>query len=466
MRKTAALAATKARTLALNVHFKHPDLGMKEYEILSRATAFLLSVDPPNPSIDSSSTYSHIVKSKQDREDLLRKQDYSPDPAGGPQREAKDLGWLEFCPGTFRPLAHVVAASHVLSPWMWKNYYPQPWLESITQDHVRYSVSVYDVDNKNVSKDNEPVATFGLNPYPIHHPSKMDLALVHLKSEEGALKQMKALGVEMLHLTDNERLFDKGDEVLFDGFEITEEHYEAMEKMNDKFESRKGITESNDDTRIFVPYSITGNLIFASTDRYLAETKTPLPEGICGGPVIDNDGKVCGVVEGVVPMDHKEAEIVGAASFIPYFRIKEFIDFAEQHMLEKIVPKTLFDKVVNLKEGKALNEAKKTHNISGDQSLKNKDEDITMDRAYQEMIQSIRQTHSPEQVEAIIGTVEREQEEVLDMIEREGGDLDEIIAKVRVKTRERQMDILKEMESKSMEEAEIISEEQAESPLK
>mmetsp|Transcript_8251 Transcript_8251/g.12508 ORF Transcript_8251/g.12508 Transcript_8251/m.12508 type:complete len:466 (-) Transcript_8251:144-1541(-) len=460
MRKTAPLAA-KARSLALNVHFKHPDLGMKEYEILSRATAFLLSVDPPMPSVDNTSPYNHLVKSQQAREDLLMKQDYSYDPAGGSPREAKDLGWLEFCPGTFRPLAHVVAASHVLSPWMWKNYYPQPWLEKITQDHVRYSVSVYDQEKKDVSKNHEPLATFGLNPYPIHHPNNMDLAVVHLKSEEGALKQMGALGVEMLHLADKEILFDKGDEVLFDGYEITADHYEAMEKMNDQFETRKETAESDDDARVFVPYNIKGNLIFASPDRFLAKTETPLPEGVCGGPVIDNNGNVCGVVEGIIPTDHEETELAGAASFIPYFRIKQFVDFAEREMLAKIVPKTLFDKVVALKDGKALHEKDKSHNIAGDQSLKEKDQGITMDRAYQEMVQSIRQTHSPEQVEAIIGTVEREQEEVLDMIEREGGDLDEIIAKVRTKTRERQREILKEMESTDIEDAQIVSDEQA-----
>ena len=36
-------------SLALSVHFRHPSLGMKDYEILSRATAFLLRVDPPEP---------------------------------------------------------------------------------------------------------------------------------------------------------------------------------------------------------------------------------------------------------------------------------------------------------------------------------------------------------------------------------------------------------------------------------
>jgi hypothetical protein len=224
--------------------------------------------------------------------------------------------------------------------------------------------------------------------------------------------------------------------------------------------------DSNDDTRVFVPYNIKGNLILASPDRFLASTETPLPEGVCGGPVIDNNGRVCGVVEGIIPTDHKETELAGAASFIPYWRIKEFVDFAEREMLAKIVPKTLFDKVVALKDGKALHEKDKSHNIAGDLSLKGKDQGITMDRAYQEMIQSIRQTHSPEQVEAIMGTVEREHEEVLDMIEREGGDLDEIIAKVRTKTRERQREILKEMESKDIEEAQIVTEEEGASAPK
>ena len=466
MRKTATtLAASKARSLALNVHFKHPDLGMKDYEILSRATAFLLSVDPPNPQAtgtgtgNDSSPYSHIAKSQQEREKLIRKQDYAPDPAGGKSRDVKDLGWLEFCPGQYRPLAHVVAASHVLSPWMWKQYYPQPWLEKITQDHVRYSVSVYDmnIENKVDNENQPPLATFGLNPYPIHHPNNMDLAVVHLKSEEASLKHMKSLGVETLHLTDNERIFDRGDEVLFEGFQITEDHYEAMEKMNDQFEAEKQKMQSENDTRVFVPYTISGDLIFANPNRFLATTETPLPEGVCGGPVFDHDGKVCGVVEGIVPDDHEEKELAGAASFIPYFRIKEFVDYAEQHMLEKIVPKTLYDKVVDLKRGKALNEKKDNVNLSGDRSLNEKEDAINMDHAYATMMENITKSHTPEQVEAIMGTVEREQQEVLDMIDREGGDLDEIIAKVRARTRERQREILKELENNSMQEAEIIS---------
>lgn len=456
------MAADKAkRSLALNVHFKHPDLGMREYEILSRATAFLLSVDPPISTDESSSPYSHIQKSKKEREKILLKQDYSPDPAAGPQRPAKDLGWLEFCPGEFRPLAHVVAASHVLSPWLWKNYYPQPWLEHVTQRHVRYSVSVHDMDpSVEKAKSQEPLATFGLNPYPIHHPNNMDLAIVHLKSEEATLKQMESLGVEMLHVSHNERLFEKDDPVSFEGFEITEEHYEAMERMNDTIDAEKERKEQSgeDDTRVFMPYHMKGNLIFASQDRFLAATDTPLPEGVCGGPVLDTDGNVCGVVEGVVPADHEEKAMAGAASFIPYFRINEFIEYAEKIMLEQIVPRSLFEKVCELKQGKALNETTAPSNLQGDQTLMSSKEDgVTLEKAYGEMIENIRYTHSPQQVEAIMGTVERERQEVLDMIDRDGGDLDEIIATVRAKTRERQKQILQELESDDLQEAEILS---------
>ena len=164
-----ASAKRPIRSLALSVHFKHPDLGMKDYEILSRASAFLLAVDPPNPEDDvKDGPFKHLAKSERERDDLLLKQNYTPDPARGPKRHVKDLGWLEFCPGNHRPLAHVVTSSHVLSPWLWKNYYPQEWLTVVTQEHVRYSVDVFDhpEDNHNdepINLKREPLATFALN---------------------------------------------------------------------------------------------------------------------------------------------------------------------------------------------------------------------------------------------------------------------------------------------------------------
>jgi hypothetical protein len=137
MHTTAVLrSAAKARSLkslALSVHFKQPEFGMKDYEILSRATTFLLAVDPKEAPSDSK--YAWLEESVKERERRAHKQDYAYEPAGGPKREAKDLGWLEFCPKTFRPVVHCVAASHVIAPWKWGNYYTQEWLKKIKPEH-------------------------------------------------------------------------------------------------------------------------------------------------------------------------------------------------------------------------------------------------------------------------------------------------------------------------------------------
>lgn len=181
MFRTAVLRSKERsiKSLALSVHFKQPDFGMKEYEILSRATTFLLAVDPKEESPTKDSKFAFLEKNIQERQDRQRKQNYAYDPAGGPRRNVEDLGWLEFCPQTFRPVVHCVAASHVLAPWKWSNYYTQPWLQHVKPEHCIYSLEVIDTSKP----AQEALAKFALNPYPIHHPDGRDLALIHLKQE-------------------------------------------------------------------------------------------------------------------------------------------------------------------------------------------------------------------------------------------------------------------------------------------
>lgn len=181
MFRTATLqSSAKARnggikSLALSVYFKQPDFGMKRYEILSRATTFLLAVDPPDEK-PHEGKYAFLDEHRQQREARQRLQDYAHEPAGGPRRHVQSLSWLEYCPKKFRPVVHCVAASHVLAPWKWGNYYTQPWLQQVKPEHCVYSLEVYD--------KHKPLAKFALNPYPIHHPEGRDLALIHLKQEE------------------------------------------------------------------------------------------------------------------------------------------------------------------------------------------------------------------------------------------------------------------------------------------
>ena len=194
------------------------------------------------------------------------------------------------------------------------------------------------------------------------------------------------------------------------------------------------------------------------------------------------------MVEGIVPLDHEDARLAGAAAFLPSPLLKEFVDWAERAMLERIVPEKLFAKIVDLKtggggEGGALNEDNVEHHMpSSSSSLPGEhdaDDDVapgggaaaaektghvltdqaeSLQRSYDDMMVSLRRTHSPEEVDAIRATVEREQQEVIDIFTTEGGDLSEVIARVRGRTRARQMEILKEAETAIViEDAEVVS---------
>jgi len=528
---------------------------MKDYEILSRATAFLLQVDPPNPSesepkhtsADTSSkshdakgyvkksAFPHLKENIDLRNELLRKQDYKYDPASGPPRLPHQLNWLEFCPTNFRPQVHVMASSHVLSPWLWPKYYGQDWLNMVTQEHVRYSLEVWGTPSEKGGKVNssdeeemkighdgklkgtyQPLAKFALNPYPIHHPNEMDVGVIHLKQEDAALEHLKKLGVQPLHIPTMHELeksidpvFEPGERVLFQGFEVYEANTTDQETLTSD-ESKK--SDAEDDERKFHPYSSLGTLTMASPDRFLAQTKAgPLPEGLCGGPVIqlpsettvngNNNSKdttlltIRGVVEGIVPTNHENEQLAGMASFIPSYRIREFVDFAERVMLEQIIDADLFKKVVDLKEKKeqrgttyANRNGGEVHelnnNKNGDSQRKpssndeeEDDGELTddpnlragfegtareesatpqIDSDYQEIVASLRENHSAEEVDAILATVEREREEVIKIMDKEGGDMDDVIEAVRRKTYEEKDRILEEIEKEMMEQKNIV----------
>lgn len=431
-------------SLALSVYFRHPDFGMKDFEILSRASAFLLAVDPPEPVEEPESMYSHLDQAQKERAARKLKEDYTMEPAGGPPRFVEDLGWLEFCPQKFRPVVHCVAASHVLSPWAWKNYYPQDWLSQVGPEHCVYSLEVYDQESPN-----EALAKFGLSPSPIHDPSGRDLAIIHLKHEETALQHMKDLGVQVHYLRKDNSVFEKGEEVVFDGFNISEDSIAAQENIELKGK------EPKEDTRVFFPYSETGILLAGSPDRFVATTPSPLPEGVCGGPVLDKEGKVCGIVEGIVPPTHENKEMAGAASFIPSPLIGEFIDHAEHHMLEQIVPEKLFSKIESMKSGKGYEPDQPEMNEEGREDRK-EEEGVTM--AYNDLVENMKKSATIEEAEAVLHTVRRERDEVIDILKREGGDADEIIKRVRQKTLDEKEKLLQEVSKEdNIQEAEVLS---------
>ena len=158
----------------------------------------------------------------------------------------------------------------------------------ITSSHCSaYSLEVFDNDPETM--ETVSLGKFALNPYPIHHPEGKDIALIHLKQEEETLKILtEDLGVDILRLRDLDGIYDKGDEVTFDGYVVAEanqadsETFGGEASQDDNDSSSKTSENDEEDDRVFYPYSETGNLSFHTRDRFFATTPEPLPEGLCG----------------------------------------------------------------------------------------------------------------------------------------------------------------------------------------
>jgi hypothetical protein len=290
-----------------------------------------------------------------------------------------------------------------------------------------YSLEVFDPENPG-----EALGKFALNPYPIHHPEGRDVAFIHLKQEEENLRIMKDLGVEVLYLRDLDGIYEKEDEVTFDGYVVAEPNKadsDKFEETNERSDEESSV--NSEDSRVFYPYQETGKLAFHTRDRFFAMTPEPLPEGLCGCPVLDKNEAVCGIVEGIVDKNHSNKDIAGSAAFMPNYIMTPFIEFAERFMLQRILPKGLFQKAVT---------AKTTNTIGGgifqkDQGGRFQPGSMTAwEETFDRAVEQLKKNHSKEEVEAILNTIQRERKEVLDILDKEGGDLDEVAERVRTRT--------------------------------
>jgi hypothetical protein len=388
------------KSLALSVYFKHPDLGMNDYEILSRATAYLLSVDAKDAADKPlKGPYDHLEAAEERRSYREYKQDFGWSRVKGTRESYMDIGWLEY-----------------LAPYLWKDYYPQDWLSIVRQEHCKFSLGVYDTDDQS-----DALATFTVNSQPYHHPEGRDIALLHFRDENESLDTLRNLGVHTLFLRDPDKIYNKGEVMDFDGFVVGQQ--DAIDGAEYKHETK----DSNEDSRVFFNYRETGILSFHTEDRFFATLSKPLPQGLCGAPVTDKDGDVCGTVEGSVPLEHKNEKLAGAAAFLPSFVMQVFIDFVERTMLEYMMPPDLFQMVVN---------AKKMNSPAGGIFKKDKDGKpivTTWDVEYDRAIAKLKKNYSKEDFDRIMEVVQTQREDVLNTFGKEGGDLDHIIEKVRIK---------------------------------
>ena len=425
--------ARNLKSLALSVYFHHPDLGMKDYEILTRATAYLLSIDPRDKAevMDrQKNPYAHLEAAEEWRNNREYKQIFGRSRAsasGTGQRRMLDMSWMEFVPREVRPKVHIVCSSHVLAPYLWKDYYPQDWLSLVRSEHCKFALDVFDP-----ASPKESLAHFPLESQPYHHPEGRDIALIHFKDELKCLDTIRELGVQTHFLRDPDKLYNRGESMHFDGYVVEEPDTVENTSYNQEKQEDSSSNEdenSQEDNRVFLPYQENGILSFHTEDRFFATTPKPLPQGLCGAPVTDPDGDLCGTVEGIVPINHKNEKLAGAAAFIPSFVMQVFIDFVERSLVEKMMPSELFQMVVA---------AKKTNSIGGGLFRKDKDGNYTKDtnwnQEYDRALANLKKLYTPEEVNKILNTIEDQRADVQKIFDKEGGDMDEIIENMHIKT--------------------------------
>mmetsp|Transcript_24662 Transcript_24662/g.35203 ORF Transcript_24662/g.35203 Transcript_24662/m.35203 type:complete len:162 (-) Transcript_24662:89-574(-) len=145
--------------------------------------------------------------------------------------------------------------------------------------------------------------------------------------------------------------------------------------------------------------------------------------------------------------------MAGAASFIPSFRIRQFLDWAERHvMLEQLVSPEILERIVHIKEtGQLIKGGNATAAADSTDTTQrtalndtNKSPDVTT--AYNAWVQELKNKNpdSRDTVNAILKTVQTERQRALSILEEEGGDVDEVVARVRKDTLAQHQQVLEQ----------------------
>ena len=79
-----------------------------------------------------------------------------------------------------------------MSPWKWPRYYPEEWLQFVTEEHLHYTLEIRDDTGVFISQ-------VGVNPVTYHHANK-DLAVLHLADEQENLSLLEDIGYEHIDL--------------------------------------------------------------------------------------------------------------------------------------------------------------------------------------------------------------------------------------------------------------------------
>ena len=280
---------------------------MEGFEILSRASAFLVRSD--------------VELMQKNRRGGFPVADESTYAARSAAKKGLD----------FLPTHHVVTSSHVVSPWKWPRYYPDEWLQFVTAAHTHYTLEIRDDSGVFVTQ-------VECNPVTYHHANK-DLAILHLADEEDNISLLEEVGYEYVDLLAPRMSTDlavPGVELNFYGHNVSGNNQD--EESN--FPSGNPQAGSGDD-RQPVPQKVGGEIIHRTKEQIFSQTESVLTDGMCGGPVLmtsedEKVSRICGMVEGIVPVDHPTEPLRGLAVFIESDDIWNFAKDVEQGKIEPL----------------------------------------------------------------------------------------------------------------------------------
>jgi hypothetical protein len=276
-----SLGGGRRFVLSISTWFCCPEQGMKDLEILNRASAFLVKAN--NEKLNNT-----FEEKKLKENDKVIK--YTP---------LKDNKY------------HLLTSSHVIAPWKYPKYYSQEFVSYINESHTHYTVELRNEDGTFITQSE-------LIPRSFHH-SNRDLAILHLDDENNVMKTLESLQLESLELLDNSTTLNSGDDLIFYGHDV-----------------RGGEDTEIYDNRKPFPCIVNGTFYYKSIHQTFSKTNPVLTDGMCGGPVcLLSSNKVSGLVEGIVPTNHPDDKLKGLAVFVDSKIIRNFIDDVEKG---KIIP--------------------------------------------------------------------------------------------------------------------------------
>jgi len=252
----AAKRAVGRPALSLTTYFYAPELEMRGLEVLARGSAVML-----------------------------------------PHTDRKHL--------SDRYRVHVLASSHVVSPWRYRNYYPMEWLDVVGPNNTICVAEFREQDG------GSSITQLMLSRRTFHHP-ELDLAVLEVAEREMAIANTEAFGMRRLNLRAADTDLVEDEPMAFHGHLID------------------AAVDPNDPTApLPEPQTIQGVALGARGDRIFVRPSEELTEGMCGGPITDADMRFVGLLEGTIPQSHPSAPLRGVGVAASWGAVRAFLERVE-----------------------------------------------------------------------------------------------------------------------------------------